>query len=234
LELSHSFARECARLSSQVDKALQTDAVPDAHQILRRAAQELLVANLISRGWIIRGSKKRPEIAKAYNLHESAPDFMKLFLDINGLTNLTPDTAASLCAERHELRQSVAENLRALSVGLTEEPSNTITVSTIEHKCTLAAADAAAERYGLICERFEVDRDGRFDLDDLAAKLADDVLCVAAMAVNYEIGTVQDRSACWSRRCRAFARAPQYVSRRASYSMLRPFCASVCGRAKSD
>ncbi len=41
-----------------------------------------------------------------------------------------------------------------------------ILVSAIEHKCTLAAADAAAERYGLICERFRVDRDGRFDLDD--------------------------------------------------------------------
>jgi cysteine desulfurase len=67
-----------------------------------------------------------------------------------------------------------------------------VLVSAVEHKCTLAAARAAEERYGIICEQFAVDHKGRIDLDDLAAKLSDDVLCVAAMAVNNEIGTVQD------------------------------------------
>jgi cysteine desulfurase len=67
-----------------------------------------------------------------------------------------------------------------------------ILVSAIEHKCILAAAQATVERYGFVCEQVAVDRDGRINLDDLAAKLLDDVLCVAAMAVNNEIGTMQE------------------------------------------
>jgi cysteine desulfurase len=67
-----------------------------------------------------------------------------------------------------------------------------ILVSSVEHKCTLAAADAAAERYGMICEHLAVDCYGRIDLEDLCAKMSDDVLCVAAMTVNNEIGTMQD------------------------------------------
>lgn len=67
-----------------------------------------------------------------------------------------------------------------------------VLVSMIEHKCTFAAARAATERYRIACERVTVDREGRLDLADLSAKLSDDVLCVAVMAVNNEIGTVQD------------------------------------------
>lgn len=67
-----------------------------------------------------------------------------------------------------------------------------ILVSAVEHTSILAAANVAAERYGMACEHLVVDRDGRIDLNYLAAKLSDDVLCVAAMAVNNEIGTVHD------------------------------------------
>jgi cysteine desulfurase len=67
-----------------------------------------------------------------------------------------------------------------------------ILISSVEHKCSVAAAHAASKRYGMRCEFVDVDGEGRIDLDDLDAKLSDDVLCVAAMAVNNEIGTVQD------------------------------------------
>lgn len=67
-----------------------------------------------------------------------------------------------------------------------------ILVSAIEHKSVLSAARAAAARHGMTYEVLPADRHGSIDMDRLAATLSDDVLCVAAMAVNNEIGTVQD------------------------------------------
>ena len=64
-------------------------------------------------------------------------------------------------------------------------------VSAIEHKCVLAAGRAAASRYGLTLETIPVSTDGVVDLDAFAALIDDDVLCVAVMAVNNEIGTIQ-------------------------------------------
>ncbi|MGO4712248.1 cysteine desulfurase family protein [Bradyrhizobium sp. 2TAF24] len=65
-------------------------------------------------------------------------------------------------------------------------------VSAVEHKSVLAAARAAAGRYGTIVEVIPVDAEGRIDLDRLAGMISEDVICVVAMAVNNEIGTVQD------------------------------------------
>lgn len=64
-------------------------------------------------------------------------------------------------------------------------------VSAIEHKCVLAAGRAAASRYGLTLETIPVSTDGVVDLDAFAALIGDDVLSVAVMAVNNEIGTIQ-------------------------------------------
>ncbi len=64
-------------------------------------------------------------------------------------------------------------------------------VSAIEHKCVLAAGRAAASRYGLTLETIPVSTDGVVDLDAFAALIDDDVLSVAVMAVNNEIGTIQ-------------------------------------------
>ena len=55
----------------------------------------------------------------------------------------------------------------------------------------LQAARAAAARYGLKLESIPVTHDGVVDLDALAALIDDDVLFVAVMAVNNEIGTIQ-------------------------------------------
>jgi cysteine desulfurase len=64
-------------------------------------------------------------------------------------------------------------------------------VSAIEHKCVLASARAAADRYGLQLDTIPVQRDGIVDIGALQGLLRDDVLCVAVMAVNNEIGTIQ-------------------------------------------
>ena len=50
----------------------------------------------------------------------------------------------------------------------------------------------AAARHGTTYDILPVDAHGVIDLDRLAKMLSDDVLCVAAMAVNNEIGTIQD------------------------------------------
>ena len=65
-------------------------------------------------------------------------------------------------------------------------------VSAIEHKCVLAASRALHSQCGYRVESLPVAADGRLALSTLAEALADDVLLVSIMAVNNEIGTIQD------------------------------------------
>ena len=67
-----------------------------------------------------------------------------------------------------------------------------ILVSAIEHKCVLAAARALAEREGFAVETVPVDEEGFVDLDALQTMVDETVLMVSIMAVNNEIGTIQD------------------------------------------
>lgn len=67
-----------------------------------------------------------------------------------------------------------------------------ILVSAIEHKCVLAASRALHEQCGYRVETLPVERDGRLALSTLEGVLDDDVLLVSVMAVNNEIGTIQD------------------------------------------
>lgn len=65
-------------------------------------------------------------------------------------------------------------------------------LSEIEHKCVLAAGRAISDQQGLPVEHLPVDREGRVLLASLENALDDDVLAVSIMAVNNEIGTIQD------------------------------------------
>ncbi len=67
-----------------------------------------------------------------------------------------------------------------------------VLVSAIEHKCVLAAARALEEREGFTVEAIPVDREGFVHLDALEAMLDETVLAASIMAVNNEIGTMQD------------------------------------------
>lgn len=70
-----------------------------------------------------------------------------------------------------------------------------ILVSAIEHKCVLESANALAEHADFVVETIPVDSSGLVCLESLSKQMADDVLLVSVMAVNNEIGTVQDLSA---------------------------------------
>ena len=87
-----------------------------------------------------------------------------------------------------------ANNLALLGLGrrAAKGKRKRVLVSAVEHKCVLGAARALAEWHGFAVETVPVDGAGRVDLARLAAMLADDVLLVSVMAVNNEIGTIQD------------------------------------------
>ena len=67
-----------------------------------------------------------------------------------------------------------------------------ILVSAIEHKCVLAAAKALSRNQDIAVETIPVDRDGFVDFDALQKLVNERVLLVSIMAVNNEVGTIQD------------------------------------------
>ena len=67
-----------------------------------------------------------------------------------------------------------------------------ILVSVIEHKCVLGAARALSEHEEFTVETIAVDREGFIDFEELEKHLDANVLLVSVMAVNNEIGTIQD------------------------------------------
>lgn len=67
-----------------------------------------------------------------------------------------------------------------------------ILVSAIEHKCVLAAARQLEEREGYAVEHIPVSSRGVIKFDALEKMLGADVLLVSVMAVNNEIGAIQD------------------------------------------
>ena len=86
-----------------------------------------------------------------------------------------------------------ANNLALFGLGRrAPEGRRRILVSAIEHKCVLAAARALAEREGFIVEVIPVDGEGFVDLNALENMLNDNALVVSVMAVNNEVGTIQD------------------------------------------
>lgn len=89
-----------------------------------------------------------------------------------------------------------ANNLAVLGLAKARELGrHRVLVSTIEHKCVLSAARAAGVEHGVQVESIPVDGKGRIDFTALETMLDSDVLLVSVMAVNNEIGTVQDLGA---------------------------------------
>lgn len=67
-----------------------------------------------------------------------------------------------------------------------------ILVGATEHKSVLSIARVLAKELGYVVSYLPVDPEGRVDLEALKGELDEDVLAVSVMAVNNEIGTVQD------------------------------------------
>ena len=86
-----------------------------------------------------------------------------------------------------------SNNLALLGLARRAPPNRRrILVSAIEHKCVLAAARSLAEREGFLVETIPVDGEGFVDLEALEAMVDETVLVVSVMAVNNEVGTIQD------------------------------------------
>ena len=87
-----------------------------------------------------------------------------------------------------------ANNLAILGLGVTaiKGSRRRVLVSSIEHKCVLEACRTLHDRYGFSVDLLPVDADGRIQSEKLLNALDDDVLLVSIMAVNNEIGTIQD------------------------------------------
>lgn len=85
-----------------------------------------------------------------------------------------------------------ANNLGVLGAALGAPSSRRrILVGATEHKAVLEPA-AAANFYGFTVEEIPVDLCGRIDVNALTEMAATDVAVISVMAVNNEIGTVQD------------------------------------------
>ena len=67
-----------------------------------------------------------------------------------------------------------------------------ILISAIEHKCVLESVRVLKEQYGYAIEQIPVDQQGCIVLSTLDDMLDEDVLAVSVMAVNNEIGTIQN------------------------------------------
>lgn len=67
-----------------------------------------------------------------------------------------------------------------------------ILLGATEHKSVIAAARALAQFYRCDIALIDVDRDGKIDIDALEVQLGTETLLISVMAVNNEIGTIQD------------------------------------------
>lgn len=80
----------------------------------------------------------------------------------------------------------------AKKAAISKSPRNRIIISAIEHKCVLRIGDVLKEQLGFKVDILPVDSEGQISIQDLDALMDEDVLAVSVMAVNNEIGSVQD------------------------------------------
>lgn len=89
-----------------------------------------------------------------------------------------------------------SNNLAILGLAKRAAAANTsrkrILLSTIEHKCVHAVGRVLEEQHGYTVNLIPVGRDGHIVYAELERLLAEDVLLVSIMAVNNEIGSVQN------------------------------------------
>ena len=86
-----------------------------------------------------------------------------------------------------------ANNLALRGIARNAPPNRRrILVSAIEHKCVLASARALQDREGFTVEVIPVDECGFVNMGALKEMLDESVLLASVMAVNNEIGTIQD------------------------------------------
>lgn len=108
------------------------------------------------------------------------------------------DVAALIGAERDEIiftsgaTESNNQAILGTCIAARNSARTRLIVSATEHKCVLAAARAAQDLFSMTIEVAPVDSRGLIDPAWLKGHLDNSVLLVSAMAVNNEIGTIQD------------------------------------------
>lgn len=89
-----------------------------------------------------------------------------------------------------------SNNLAILGLARRAAMGNTarkrILLSAIEHKCVLSVGRVLEEQYGYTVDSIPVDQNGHIKSTELEKLLGEDVLLVSIMAVNNEIGSIQD------------------------------------------
>lgn len=107
-------ASEAKRLLGCAQRALTDKAREDAHQNLRWAVQSALISAMIKRRWVMRGSKKRIEIAMSFLPDALLKPILSLAMEIVGLNSLTQLRASQISQTRHEFRNLLAMELTVL------------------------------------------------------------------------------------------------------------------------
>lgn len=111
IQLSRFYIDHSSQLLLRAQKALNENAIMDAHQELRWAVQTVMIAALIQRGWIIRGSKKRIEIAKSFFPDPVIKLLVDVALNIVGLNSITRKKASEICQARLIYRDIIRSEL---------------------------------------------------------------------------------------------------------------------------
>ena len=122
---------------------------------------------------------------------------------------------AALCGGSPDEIVFTSGGTEADVLGVMGLAASRVITTAIEHPAVTGACEALRAR-GHVVERVRTDRDGRIDLDDLAARAAGGAL-IAIAAANHELGTVQDIDAiaaiARAHECRLFVDAVQAAGR---------------------
>lgn len=120
----------------------------------------------------------------------------------NSIKNATQQVARLIGADNDEIifTSGATESNNLAILGLAKRAIQNkshrkrIIMSSIEHKCVLSAGLALEEQYGFTLDLISVDQNGYIIASELEQLLGEDVLLVSIMAVNNEIGSIQNIS----------------------------------------
>lgn len=116
----------------------------------------------------------------------------------SAVENATASIARLIGADADEIiftsGATESNNLALLGLGrkAVKSKRHRILIGAAEHKCVLSAGRALKDQHGFTIELIPVDQEGFVELSTLEQMLDNDILAISVMAVNNEIGTIQD------------------------------------------
>jgi hypothetical protein len=113
-QIAKLFASRARREAALAEEAAKIDLPLQAQHLLRQASQHLLISTLVRCGWLIRGAKRRPELASRYVKFELVADALDILFTAARLEEVTPATASEIARERLQLRALVVDEFNVL------------------------------------------------------------------------------------------------------------------------